>query len=63
MSALKIEVETSRQVQTLPSHRQHRCDMCDEADNDYCFKCGTPHGAMRDLVEGEWSDQLDRMYW
>lgn len=38
-----------------------RCDVCDEVDNDYCPKCGTPHGTMRELVEGEWSDQLDRM--
>ncbi len=46
--------------ESASSSRQ--CDMCDEADNDYCPKCGTPHGTMRELVEGEWSDQLDSMY-
>ncbi len=36
-----------------------RCDQCDDADEGYCWKCGEPHGALREMLLQEASEQLD----
>lgn len=38
------------------------CDMCDESENDYCIKCGEPHGSLRDFLIEEAQDELDNFF-
>lgn len=45
---------------TPVSHRKS-CDACDECDNGYCPKCGSPNGDLREAVMQEAQDQLDAM--
>lgn len=36
-----------------PITEQEVCDLCNESDNDYCMKCGAPHGDLREMLFSE----------